>query len=351
MDVKKKKKKSGNTRQAAVGRRRKRRLRKYTLYYLAFIVFAVAAGVALSLTVFFKIDHITVRGNSKYADGDIVATSGIEEGQNLFMVDTAEARAAIEAAYPYIEHARVRRSFPSGITIEVDLATPDAALRYQNGYMLITAAGRVLEVALTELPGGYTQVIGLEPGDVVSGEYLPESCSEQLVMLSYLEQAFGEVPIEDLDLIDLSDRLDIKLLYQNRLIIHLGSESDLAYKLQFAGKVITEEVGSNFMGVLGAAEVPVSLRYRDIFAAEVWPFGDELLAYYTDRPTVVEADQDKEDASDPDVDAEQQADGQAAGLAEEVSQEASGGATGIDDLPPDIVTINGEPAERYQGGV
>lgn len=349
MDVKKKKKPQTNARQVAVGRRRKRRLRKYTLYYLAFIVFAVAAGVALSLTVFFKIDHIVVNGNTKYAEGDIVATSGIETGQNLFVVDTGGAAAAIEAAYPYIESARVRRSFPTGVHIDITQATPEAVLRYDLGYMLITLEGRVLDVALGEFPEGFTQIIGIDPGHAVPGEFLPESCTEQLVMLGYLTEALGEVPLGDLDLIDLSDRLDIKLLYQNRLIISLGSESDLAYKLKCARTVMEEEMGSNFVGVMGASELPISLRYRDIFTPEVWPFGEELLALYSGRSTVVGAGQDGEE--NPELDpGETEADN----TPEEVSSAppaASGNTEDEIPFPPGTYTINGEPVGQYEGNL
>lgn len=292
MDVKNRKTSKKVARRAAVTKSRKRRLRKYTLYYLTFIVFAAAAGIALSLTVFFKIENISVTGNSKYADGDIVAASGIEKGQNLFRIDPADAKQSIESIFPYVETARVRRVFPSGVNIEISQAKPQAALKYSGGYMLITLSGKVLETSLESLPSGFIQIVGVDPGELEPGKFLPDSFKEQLTMLGYLEQAFDEVPLEqEVNLIDLSDRLDIKILFQKRIILRLGSEGDLVEKLTFAKAIISEHLGDNFVGVLNAAETPQTARYGDIFSSAIWPFGDELLNEYSPAPPPDESEQ------------------------------------------------------------
>jgi hypothetical protein len=301
--LKSNKRKAGhqNRRQAAIKRRRKRRLRKYTLYYLLLIIVGVAAGVAMSLTVFFKINTVTVEGGTRYADGDLIAVSCIERGTNLFMADTESARLAILSAYPYIEDVRVRRAFPDGIVIEVTEAQPYAALRSASGYMLITEEGRILDTELTELPAGFVQVIGMEPGYLRPGAYLPESCGEQLVMLRYLQEALGEVPFGGLDLIDLSDRLNIRMLYERRIILSLGSESDLERKLRHARVILETKTGENFQGILNAAETLPTLRYRDIFSPDVWPFGETLRQLYLPvdrRQDSLAPSQEQNDADD-----------------------------------------------------
>lgn len=288
MERKKTRGAQNSARKAANKRRHKRRLRKYTLYYLLLIIIGVAAGVAMSLTVFFKINSVSVQGGTRYRSDDILTVAGIEIGTNLFMADTENARADILSSFPYIEQARVRRMFPDSIIIELTEATPYAALRGPGGYMLITEEGRVLDTDLSELPYGFVQVIGMEPGYLLPGEHLPSSCDEQLVMLRYLKEALGEVPFGGLDLIDLSDRLNIRMLYERRVVLSLGSESDLSRKLSYAKAILNTKTGDNFTGVLSAAEALPTLRYRDIFSAEVWPFGDEMRALYAPEDEIDE---------------------------------------------------------------
>ena len=50
-----------------------------------FIVLLVAVGAVLSLTVLFPIKQITAKGSEKYTSEQIVALSGINIGDNLFM--------------------------------------------------------------------------------------------------------------------------------------------------------------------------------------------------------------------------------------------------------------------------
>ena len=59
---------------------------------------------------------------------DIISTSGITKGQNLFEVDTAYASDKLYSVYSYIEEAQVKRNFPNAVTITITEAKPFAVL-------------------------------------------------------------------------------------------------------------------------------------------------------------------------------------------------------------------------------
>ena len=75
----------GETASPGIGKNaQKRRLAKI---YLFLAIITVAVSVVLALTVFFKVDEIEVRGNSRYGAHTIIEHSGIKIGDNLLLMD------------------------------------------------------------------------------------------------------------------------------------------------------------------------------------------------------------------------------------------------------------------------
>lgn len=79
-------------------RRRRRRRGKMTLHYIFLLFFLLAAGITLSLTVFFEVESISVIGTDKYTQEEIIATSGLQVGENLFRTDLAAAKESVQKA-------------------------------------------------------------------------------------------------------------------------------------------------------------------------------------------------------------------------------------------------------------
>lgn len=55
-------------------------------------------------------------------------------------------------------------------------------------------------------------------------------------MLKSLVDAVEETGFERITLVDFTDRLNMLLVYDNRVMIELGSQANLPYKLKFAQK-------------------------------------------------------------------------------------------------------------------
>ena len=125
---------------------RSRKVRLWLLY--GFLILAVlGVALALSLTVLFKIDTITVEGETRYDSAQVIELSGIEQGQNLFLCKAKEGAASIENALPYVETVEISRRIPNKIVITVKEATPSGVISQQDGYVIISSQGKVLEVA------------------------------------------------------------------------------------------------------------------------------------------------------------------------------------------------------------
>ena len=210
-----------------------------TPFYIVLSVFIIAAAIYMCLTMLFNVDRINVVGNTLYPERDIISTSGITKGQNLFEVDTAYASDKLYSVYSYIEEAQVKRNFPNAVTITITEAKPFAVLEEADGYTLISSKGKVLERGLEEVPYGMITVRGIS---TVSNS---EDDAKRLGLLNTIMAAMQKFEMKNYDFIDLTDTLEIVMVCGDRIKVVLGNELELEYKLQFVNEVVTEKLPKN----------------------------------------------------------------------------------------------------------
>ena len=210
--------------------------RKITPFLIVVSVFILAAAVYLCLTMLFNVDRVIIEGNTLYDERKLIETSGIEKGENLFEVDTAYAEDKLYTVYSYIEEVEVKRSFPNAVTINITEATPFSVIEEADGYTLVSVGGKVLERGLEEVPDGMLSVRGLST--VTS----TEDDIKRMELMKKIIGTMQKLEMEDYVFLDLSDTLEITMIYDNRVKVNLGNELELEYKLQFADSVISEKI-------------------------------------------------------------------------------------------------------------
>lgn len=254
--------------QAAHTRRKKRRRRgRRTIHFTFLLLFVLAAGTALSLTIFFKIEDVMVVGCDKYPPDDIAAASGIEQGDNLLRIDKELIQEKLTARFPYVDAVNIRRKLPARVELEIVQSTPDAAIAHSGGYLLITREGKVLEQGSMIISPDIPIVKGLSVADAAPGDYLDEENAEALLMLERLSEAVEETGFKNITNVDLTNIHNMKIAYEGRIDLLLGSEADLSYKLDFVSAVL-DMLDADAAGVLNAAEA--ALEKKIIFS----PAGD-----------------------------------------------------------------------------
>ncbi|MBE6900456.1 MAG: FtsQ-type POTRA domain-containing protein [Ruminococcaceae bacterium] len=216
--------------------RRARKRRTVTPFLIVVSVFIFAAAVYLCLTMLFNVDRIVIEGNTIYNERDLIETSGIEKGENLFEVDTAYAENKLYSVYSYVEEVEVKRSFPNAVTIKIVEATPFSVIEEADGYTLVSAGGKVLERGLEEVPYDMLSVRGLS---TVTNS---EDNAKRMELMKKIVNAMQDLGMEGYNFLDLTDTLEITMIYDNRVKLVLGNELELEYKLQFANNVISEKL-------------------------------------------------------------------------------------------------------------
>jgi cell division protein FtsQ len=150
------------------------------------LVLLVGASVIVLRSVFhyahssprFTIAHIAVENNTHVPAREIIAYSGIAEGENIFRPSLGESAAAI-AEIPWVRDARIQRKLPDEIHITVTERTPFALILSDELFYIDrdrTIIARFDPLESVDAPVITARTLGpLHPGDVVETAGIAEA--------------------------------------------------------------------------------------------------------------------------------------------------------------------------------
>lgn len=238
-------------RRAYEKRKRKVQRNRRILAVSVTVIFAMVAVIALSLTVFFRIDTIKILGDSIYDESQIINESGIVKGGNLFLTDIDKAREHIEKNLPYISSVVVKRNFPSAIIIEITGTQAYCCFKTTGGTAVADNSLKVLEITSEEnvspeitrvtLHNVFTAGIGENIINTNSTGESSKEIAKEAELVKTIFDSVNESGIQHLTEINLESPGNLYCVYQDRLKLNLGSTEKLTYKLKAAIKIIEKE--------------------------------------------------------------------------------------------------------------
>ncbi len=224
------------------GRPRRRR-RNLSLYYL--LMFLICAGIffILSRTILFNIKEYTVTGNSIYSADQILNAGGLHEGRNMYGINLNKTAEKIKDKLIYLEDVTLRRKLPDKFIVEVTEAQAFACCEYEGSrYAVITKSGRYLETEQLGARAGLILVEGMDLKNVALGEDFESADETKKEIILDLFDAISRTCDGKITYIDISDRTNIMMRYENRIDIDFGSSLDYDYKLRYITAIIEENL-------------------------------------------------------------------------------------------------------------
>lgn len=283
----------------APGRKIKRvRHRNMSVYYGTVIFIVLVIFVILSVTVFFNVETIIVTGSSIYTAEEIAEASGIAGGDNMIRRNMGKAEEQITEQLIYIETAEITRRFPSSLEICVTPCEETACFdNYDDGYRIISKTGKILASVTSpaeDLPVFY----GTEPAEDLSEGMTFASADEDKTEVIYelvkrADSSFGS----KITSYDVTDRLNISCIYDNRIEIELGVISDIDYKYRFANEIITTRISPDTEGRLRMLQNGAQLLSKSDLEQidKTFEFNKEILETEQTSGTDTEADTSQEE--------------------------------------------------------
>ena len=203
-------------------RRRRRRGSLGPLLRVLSVVLAAVAIVA-ALTLFFKVDEVQVTGGGRYTEEEIRSASGVEQGDNLILLDKYRIAQRIYTALPYITEVRINRQLPDVLLVEVVETQAVAAVQGAGAWWLVSPTGKVLEAVDSEAAQ-----------DPAAGERLTLSEEDNLdaeTLISLLSAMETRGVLTRTDSVDASDPEQLVLDYDGRFRVEIGYDADFGFKM------------------------------------------------------------------------------------------------------------------------
>ncbi len=208
--------------------------------YIGSIFIVLAIILIACLVFFFNIETIQIEGVTLYGDEQIQIVGGVQSGQNLIRLDTDVVEERLKNNLVYIEDVKVQQKLPSTLVITCTEAEKAVDIEENGSYYVVSSSGRVLEQCAK--PTGRIPVIkGFELKSKTPGEELASKDSLKTDILSQLLAGIQDNHYKRITNIDMSDRSDIKILYDERIEIRLGSSVDIESKLTQIKAVIDRQ--------------------------------------------------------------------------------------------------------------
>ena len=228
---------------------RQRTVNKRNIYVASFFA-AAALLLIMSMFLFFNVSDIKIEGVSLYEQDQILGVGGVSTGQNLVRTNTDIVEKRLKDTLVYIDDVKVTKKFPSTIVISCTEAKKAADIEYKNSYYVLSESGKILETKNPDPTGEIPVVKGFELKSLSQGDKLASEDSFKADILEELLKDLDNLGFENIDTIDLTTRSDIKLMYDGRLEIKMGSSVDMEYKLTYLKAVIDESITVDYEGTL-----------------------------------------------------------------------------------------------------
>ncbi len=225
--------------------RRKKKQRREALLVAGVLVFVLVVAV-LSISAFMKVAFIQVENvNGMYTDDEIVAASGLKNGDSLMRIGKKAVNDKICRALPYVGEAKVKISIPDTVLITVIYTEATMCIHTVNGYVLLDNTCKVLQTNVTVPPENAAELLGTSLTGATPGEKAvfddPDMYKYITELASSLEKN-GITGVTGLNFIDLNNVV-VEINYS--IDVKLGSVSKAAGKLKFGKEVIDRTLAQN----------------------------------------------------------------------------------------------------------
>lgn len=240
-------------------------------------VTAVVLALVLGMSIFFRVEKITVTGARAYSEWTVREASGIEEGDYLLSFSRARASGRIIAELPYVDRVRIGIKLPDTVNIVIEELDVVYAIQATDGlWWLMSSEGKVVEMTDAGTAASYTKVLGITLESPVVGE--PATAKEDgttpTAQTDEAGQVVGTIPVvitneERLDValeilqalelndvvgqaasVNVTDLTNIELWYGTQYQVKLGDTSRLDYKIACMCAAINSSEMTTGYGVL-----------------------------------------------------------------------------------------------------
>ena len=221
---------------------RESRARKTAIRRTAAVCIIIAAVIivaAVFVFIFFRISDVSITGSQKYSEQELYAALKLSKTSNLFLTGTGTLEARLRKAYPSLEDVQIKKQLPDKLVITVTDGVGEYYIKMGGQYYTVTSALKTIEIS-DEIPAGCVELLSCDVSKAVLGEIMEFRTDTHY---NYLCRLLSDIKAhgssEHITRIDMSEKFDVELKYDDRFIIKIGTAEKTGTKLTLAENIIS----------------------------------------------------------------------------------------------------------------
>lgn len=212
----------------------RRARRSGSAFFGFFLILTIATvGLVVMMQTVFRLEAVCVIGHQQHSAQEVINTSGLQYGQNIFSINAAEVRTALERDASLVFQG-IQVKYPNMVYIQVAERKPVAVLLWLGIYYALDEDGIVLEdIRETEYTGNLPVITGMRVTSAHKGQRLEVNSSVQLsAYCALIDELTKQDYISQVKEIRLGKPENIYLVNGEGISIRIGQPEDLKRKVQ-----------------------------------------------------------------------------------------------------------------------
>ena len=212
---------------------------------------AVVTGVVLSLTIFFKIEDIQIKGLLEiYTKQEVSAASGLKKGDNILRFSVYNTKNRICRQLPYISDVVIKRVLPSTFVISVKEEDTAIVVVSKEGSLIVTKDLKILSSA-GAFPGKALMIYGIQPSNRKPGEKVTSEDKDSIKSLSEIINQLSSLELlSDTSAINTADKLNVAMVMRGKILVKFGTVGDIERKCLMLAEMMNNHIEESDMGIL-----------------------------------------------------------------------------------------------------
>lgn len=215
----------------------KLRRRRIIFRFILLLTTLVLVVLFALKTNFFNIDHIEVSGNKKLSKEEIIISSLINKGENIFKIKTLLGRDNINKT-PYIKSSTIKRKFPRRVDIEVEERNEIIQVKLLGTYLLIDKEGYILE-QIENKREDLPLIIGLEVNNIRPGDNLFSRIKFEKAV-EFINEIYECGILKNTTEISMELFDDINIILNDGITVAFGTLDNVKYRLSLLDEVLKD---------------------------------------------------------------------------------------------------------------
>jgi cell division septal protein FtsQ len=226
------------------------------ILFCTIIVLCLGAVAWMLITNLCKVETIEITPTELYDTNEIMASTGIKQGDVLYGIDVKSVKSKLEEKYHYLKDIKLSLVFPSTVSISFGEDMGDMCLKLGDEYYVIDDSQKVLKRCDDPSDGGAHRitVVSNRIQRCIVGEKVVYSDDTLMKMVDQIILAVdANGVLEKINTIDMTDKFDITMDFDSRFDVKLGSTENVKYKIAMVIKVV-EELYEDDIGQIDVSE-------------------------------------------------------------------------------------------------